>query len=76
MIPDRAPPALRVLSLQLAVVTKAESNQTFINAAAVSVYDSINSENATDIRHQHPVQGCSVRFYNFYNFYNFYFSNV
>ena len=60
VIPDRAPPSLRVLSLQLASVSRAESNQMQVNAAAVSVYNSIAVDGATEPRNQKPNQGCAV----------------
>ena len=60
VIPDRAPPSLRVLSLQLANVSRADSNQMQVNGAAVSVYNSVAVDGATEPRNQSPTQGCSV----------------
>ena len=60
VISDRAPPSLRVLSLQLTAVSRANTNQMQVNAAAVSVYDSIAADRATEPRFQNPIQSCSV----------------
>ena len=61
VIPDRAPPTLRVLSIQLTAVSRANTNQMQVNAAAaVSVYDSIAADRATEPRFQNPIQSCSV----------------
>ena len=60
VIPDRAPPTLRVLSIQLTAVSRANTNQMQVNAAAVSVYNSIAADRATEPRFQNPIQSCSV----------------
>lgn len=60
VISDRAPPPLKVLSIQLCSVTRSDSNQTQVNAAAVSLYDNIAVDQATPIQYQKPVHGCSV----------------
>lgn len=60
VIPDRAPPPLKVLSIQLCSVTRSDSNQCQVNAAAVSLFDNIAIDQATPIQYQKPVHSSSV----------------
>lgn len=61
VLADLPPPTLRVVSLQIAALTRSDSNQTQVCAASAAVYDGIDCVRDTDRTHQNPVQGCCVR---------------
>lgn len=61
VLTELPPPTLRVLSLELSAITRPDSNQTQVCAAAAAVYEGIDIVRDTDRTHQNPVRGCSVR---------------
>ena len=59
-LPDRAPLPLKMLSLSLAPLTQALSNQTVVAAASVAVYEGVASDHDTDGMARKPKRGCVV----------------
>ena len=59
-LPDRSPLPLKMLSLTLASLTQALSNQTVVAAASVAVYEGVASDHDTDGIARKPKRGCVV----------------
>ena len=59
-LPDRTPLPLKMLSLSLAPITQALSNQTVVAAASVAVYEGVASDHDSDGMARKPKRGCVV----------------
>lgn len=59
-LPDQAPLPLKMMTLILAPLTQAMTNQTVVAAASVAVYEGVASDHNTEGVARKPRRGCTV----------------